>query len=616
MKSTLFFFFLLILATYQPLQATPQDDSGDLETQEGPELRFRESTQRILNDHKLKRLARQDPVKAIVALDRLRAEGAEPPEEIAIAIAEVAIRGGDQEIEEAGVGLFLCAASETLEASLEQASIRGPTEISENGPLSALGLQVRAVEGLIDALESSGSAALAGSTVRFNGPLGEYRLGFENLADDWAPATHRYIRVSTIERKKKDFEGFRSGLGAPVVAVRKGNLPDEPDFEGSIFPIYKFYYPLTAVLEMGPAEPDAPRTAIVRLVDPRQEETFKLGGIDYPLAIDIGAQMLLLRQATDTTYAMSGIRQAGKHLDLMGLYFSEPPRPDKIPVVLVHGLGSSPRTWDEAYDDLVLDPELRQAYQFWLFAYPTGLPYPYSAMFLRDSLLEAIERVDPEGTNPLLRQTVLVGHSMGGLLIRMQVSDSGTVLWDAVFSESPDEIDLEPDDLAMMQEILIFESQPFVKRAIFFSVPHRGSEQAANSIGKIGASFVLLPDPLRGLGERILLTARDVLVGDAATRGKMPDSVQTLQPESVLIQALDELEIDPGITYHSIVGDKGQGDTPESSDGVVPYWSSHLDGATSEKIVPSGHGSHKDPEGVGELARILHEHLDSVRSGE
>jgi hypothetical protein len=73
------------------------------------------------------------------------------------------------------------------------------------------------------------------------------------------------------------------------------------------------------------------------------------------------------------------------------------------------------------------------------------------------------------------------------------------------------------------------------------------------------------------------------------------------------------VDIDSAITYHSIIGDQGKGDTPDSSDGIVPYWSSHLDGAASEKIVPSGHGSERSPEGIEELERILHEHLDSVR---
>ena len=61
----------------------------------------------------------------------------------------------------------------------------------------------------------------------------------------------------------------------------------------------------------------------------------------------------------------------------------------------------------------------------------------------------------------------------------------------------------------------------------------------------------------------------------------------------------------------TIAGDRGKGDTPDSSDGVVAYWSSHLDGAVSEKIVPSGHGSHENPEGIEEARRILKLHLDS-----
>jgi hypothetical protein len=62
------------------------------------------------------------------------------------------------------------------------------------------------------------------------------------------------------------------------------------------------------------------------------------------------------------------------------------------------------------------------------------------------------------------------------------------------------------------------------------------------------------------------------------------------------------------VYYHSIIGDRGKGDTPESSDGVVDYWSSHLDGAESELIVPTDHRSYKDPGAVKELKRILRLH--------
>jgi hypothetical protein len=63
------------------------------------------------------------------------------------------------------------------------------------------------------------------------------------------------------------------------------------------------------------------------------------------------------------------------------------------------------------------------------------------------------------------------------------------------------------------------------------------------------------------------------------------------------------------VPYHSIIGDRGKGNSPNSTDGVVAYWSSHLEGAASEKVVPSGHGANENPEGIAEIRRILTEAL-------
>ena len=71
--------------------------------------------------------------------------------------------------------------------------------------------------------------------------------------------------------------------------------------------------------------------------------------------------------------------------------------------------------------------------------------------------------------------------------------------------------------------------------------------------------------------------------------------------------AVIKLPITRGIPYDSIMGDRGRGNTPNSSDGVVPYWSSHLDGAQSELIVDSGHDAQTNPEAIHEVARILKE---------
>ena len=68
---------------------------------------------------------------------------------------------------------------------------------------------------------------------------------------------------------------------------------------------------------------------------------------------------------------------------------------------------------------------------------------------------------------------------------------------------------------------------------------------------------------------------------------------------------MNTIPMAPGVPYNAIIGDRGRGDSPNSSDGVVPYWSSHLDGTESEHIVPSGHGAHQNPEAIEEVRRIL-----------
>jgi hypothetical protein len=80
-------------------------------------------------------------------------------------------------------------------------------------------------------------------------------------------------------------------------------------------------------------------------------------------------------------------------------------------------------------------------------------------------------------------------------------------------------------------------------------------------------------------------------------------SINGLSPRSPVLKTLDTVPITA--LYHSIIGDRGRGNSPNSSDGVVPYWSSHLEGAQSELIVPGGHGAYTLPQTVAELKRIL-----------
>ena len=83
------------------------------------------------------------------------------------------------------------------------------------------------------------------------------------------------------------------------------------------------------------------------------------------------------------------------------------------------------------------------------------------------------------------------------------------------------------------------------------------------------------------------------------------NSVDSPSPRSRFLSAMNTIPMTPGVPYNTIIGDRGRGDSPNSSDGVVPYWSSHMDGAESEHIFPSGHGAHQNPQAIAEVLRIL-----------
>jgi hypothetical protein len=95
---------------------------------------------------------------------------------------------------------------------------------------------------------------------------------------------------------------------------------------------------------------------------------------------------------------------------------------------------------------------------------------------------------------------------------------------------------------------------------------------------------------------------------------RFPTSIDTLSPQNRFVRTLNKLPISDRIPYYSIMGDRGRGDTPNSSDGVVPYWSSHLDRAQSERIVPSGHPAHQNKQGMEEVDRILKVSVSSKES--
>jgi hypothetical protein len=273
---------------------------------------------------------------------------------------------------------------------------------------------------------------------------------------------------------------------------------------------------------------------------------------------------------------------------------TEPYDPHRIPVLFVHGLNSHPLMWRDVINDLRFDPDLRGKYQFWVFYYPTGWPPAYSAMRLREELA-AVDKVYGRQHN-----MVLVGHSMGGIISRVQVMSPGRAIWNAQMGANANQLYKTLPPTHLSRRAFLFSANPDIGREIYICVPHRGSTMADWSVTSFFTKFIRLPT-------HIMSAAAEA--PDVITERRQLSSVNRLSPNNPLYAAMDRIPIQ--VPYHSIIGDRGKGDTPNSSDGVVPYWSSHLDGAKSELIVPGPHSSYSLPQTIAELKRILKLHLAS-----
>src|SRR5207247_9954751 len=108
---------------------------------------------------------------------------------------------------------------------------------------------------------------------------------------------------------------------------------------------------------------------------------------------------------------LTGFLRADKLRDRTGIYLFEPYQAGKIPVVMVHGLLSSPLTWTPLFNELRADPELRKHFQFWFYLYPTVNPYVATAADLRHTLAHLRADLDPQRQDAALDQMVFVGHS-------------------------------------------------------------------------------------------------------------------------------------------------------------------------------------------------------------
>jgi pimeloyl-ACP methyl ester carboxylesterase len=257
-------------------------------------------------------------------------------------------------------------------------------------------------------------------------------------------------------------------------------------------------------------------------------------------------------------------------------------------------------------NDLVADARLRHRYSFWFFRYDSGNPIAYSAWQLRDALVRAVERADPGGTDPCLRDMLVLGHSQGGLLTTLTAIDSGDTFWRGISDKPFEEAKLPDDTRELMRQVAFVKPLPFVRRVIFLATPH-------------GGSYLAGPQLVRRLAQRLVRLPSDVVrVGaDLATlgptgalaSGRVATSIDNMSPGHPFIRALAEIPVSPAVAAHSVIAVEGDGPLEDASDGVVKYRSAHIEGVASELVVRSPHsGMQAEAQTVEEVRRIFLEH--------
>lgn len=440
------------------------------------------------------------------------------------------------------------------------------------------------------------------------------------------------------------------GLGVPLIAVRKPH--DHPD------PAEQFYPPdlsfaVTAFMRVDPmlggqspevlpastaagasasdqvaldeaGQPQRKLRAVLELYDPLDTTHIDAGGVNVPLETDLSTPLaynLSQPALDDSKLSTVGLLTPEKVQKVSGLYMLEPYRDDRIPVVMVHGLWSSPVTWMEMFNDLRSDPVIREHYQFWFYLYPSGQPFWQSAAEMREDLVQMRAKLDPQRRSPALDQTVLVGHSMGGLVSKLQTVDSGNEFWRTLTDKPFTELQADPEIRDQMASTFFFDPNPSVRRVVTIGTPHRGSEFSNDFTKWLGRKLIHVPTTL--MNGRTELATRNPDYFRPTAPINITNSIDSLSPKSTFLPVLLEAPAGPWVKYHNIVGQAPrEGVTNKVSmwlsgegDGVVSLASAQLDGAASQIVVPADHMTvHRHPQSILEVRRILMQHVAELQA--
>jgi len=432
--------------------------------------------------------------------------------------------------------------------------------------------------------------------------------------------------IASVEPQAQSDDGrvsrrhLRDGFGLPVVVRVAG---PRPRGEAETFAAPRQSLAATAVLRFdvpgnenslekfaGPAARDH-AAAVLDLANPVEIAAVHIGSARPHLAADLSAPLLDVLEGTPKTGITGFLLPFTTGATRPHLEMLEPHQPGRIPVVFIHGIASDEGTWFDMINELRAWPEFHRRFEPWVYHYPTGAAFLQASALLRQQLTDAVRQCDPEGRDPALKNLVLIGHSLGGLHAKLQVVEPGDHLWQAVSCIPFAEVRLQPELKRLAARGYFFHPLPFVNRIVCIATPHKGSQIASLGAGRLASLTVRAPAESRRVHDEAVRLNPGAFYPEYERR--TPTTVDILQPDSRLLQALERLRPPCWVTVHSVVGDGHASITGGRDDCVVRVESAHTVGAVSEICVPATHTKvHHHPATIAEVRRILAQHLHEI----
>jgi pimeloyl-ACP methyl ester carboxylesterase len=392
-----------------------------------------------------------------------------------------------------------------------------------------------------------------------------------------------------------------AGVGVPLVVERFASMNAGP----FLSPWQPFG--ATAVLSRDARSPGG---YVLELCNPLSTDRIMLGGVSMTLARDLTAPLAAIVNEVPRQY-LQGFLAPADTATQPQLVMLEPYQRGKIPVVFIHGLYSDPITWVDMINSLRVQSDLYEQFQIWTFRYPTGGNLLESAAALRAMLVQIRQIYDPCHLDPAMGNMVLVGHSLGGLMSKLQVTKSEDRMWQAIAAQPFTGVQAPREILMRLSQAIFFQPVPNVRRVVFIGTPHRGSYMAQRVAGRIGSSLVSFGSEEDAAWQELIDDNPQVFRGDISDR--RPTTLDFLEPDNPLLMALERLPIRATVSMHSIIGTAVTKPLAGRGDGVVSVESAQHCGASTFLVDTTHEELHKVPESIAEVARILRVHAVTVR---